>query len=323
MADHPPNLDQQSKLHSAGEIRESGVVCFAIFEFDFSTLELRRNGILVRFQAQPARVLRYLLAHSGRIVSREELHDAIWGTSTFVDFERGLNVCIAQIRRALGDESSAPRYIRTIPRQGYEFICPIQRPGSAPGDDLREPAPDSAFTPSRRLFFVGTASLLLMSAIILAYLYARSHTDISPMTIAVARFDNETGDPQLDRFSDALTDDVVAQLTAVNEQSLRVIGNAAALRLPRRQRDLAQIAVSLHAQFIILGQVQRIGSQTRILAHLIRLPDQTHVWVVRFNQSSDDQAAVEASASREITAQFSAKLADPNSLKRLHDTPSR
>ena len=46
---------------------------------------------------------------------------------TFVDFERGLNFCIAQIRSALGDDSTTPRYVRTIPRRGYQFIAPVER----------------------------------------------------------------------------------------------------------------------------------------------------------------------------------------------------
>jgi hypothetical protein len=58
-----------------------------------------------------------------------------------------------------------------------------------------------------------------------------------------------------------------------------VIGNAAVLRVPRDQRNLDAIALALHARFIVLGQVQRSGSQTRVLAHLIRMPEQTHVWV--------------------------------------------
>jgi DNA-binding winged helix-turn-helix (wHTH) protein/TolB-like protein len=299
---------------------QSGTVRFAIFEFNFSATELRRNGIVVRIQAQPAKVLAYLLAHAGRTVSREELHDAIWGTSTFVDFERGLNVCIAQIRSALGDDSSAPRFIQTIPRKGYEFICPIQKLATEP---LAAPLAPLPVQPSHRTLFVSLAALMLIFAIVAGLLYARSRSHIAPITIAVARFDNQTGDPQLDHFSDALTDDVVAQLTTANERNLRVIGNAAILRVPRPQRDLTHIAEALHAQFVILGQVQRIGSQTRILAHLIRLPDQTHIWVVRLDQPLNDPAALEAYASREITAQFSAKLANPAALSSLHKAASR
>ena len=317
MPNASPNLGQPNAPQMNSN---AGIVRFAIFEFDVATSELRRNGILVRLQAQPAKVLAYLLAHTGRTVSREELHEAIWGTSTFVDFERGLNVCIAQIRSALGDESSAPHFIRTIPRKGYEFICPIQRAEPA----LPQTSPISAAAPRSRRFLISSfAAVLLIATIVASYLYARTRSHIVPTTVAVARFDNETGDPQLDHFSDTLTDDIVAQLTTNGPKNLRIIGNAAILRAPRQQRDLTRISSTLNAQFVILGQVQRIGSQTRILAHLIRLPDQSHVWVVRLDQPVDKPAALEDTASSEITAQFAAKLADPASLTALHRTVSR
>lgn len=317
MPNASPNLDQPNaplKKSSAGSVR------FAIFEFDFDTSELRRNGILVRLQAQPAKVLAYLLAHTGRTVSREELHDAIWGTSTFVDFERGLNVCIAQVRSAVGDDSAAPRFIRTIPRKGYEFVCPLQSAGPA----LPPTPPGYAAAPRSRRFLISSlAAVLLIATIVAGCLYARTSSHTVPITIAIARFDNESGDPQLDRFADTLTDDVVAQLTISGQKNLRVIGNAATLRVPRQQRDLTRIASTLNAQFVILGQVQRIGSQTRILAHLIRLPAQTHVWVVRIDHPFDDPAALEASASREISSQMSDKLANPAALSSLHKSANR
>jgi DNA-binding winged helix-turn-helix (wHTH) protein len=220
-----------SKLNSDHE--DSGMIRFGVFEFTFSTSELRRNGILMRLQAQPANVLSYLLSHTDRVVSREELHDTIWGSPTFVDFERGLNVCIAQIRAALGDESSAPRYIRTIPRKGYEFICPVQRLGS-----LRSPESVTVQRPSRRLLVASLVAVVLITGIIGGYLFARSRSRATaPLVIAVARFDNETGDPAVTSFADALTDDVVARLTDTNDGRLRIIGNASVLRVPRQQRD--------------------------------------------------------------------------------------
>jgi DNA-binding winged helix-turn-helix (wHTH) protein/TolB-like protein len=297
----------------------SGTIRFGVFEFSFSTSELRRNGILVHLQAQPAKVFSYLLSHTDRVVSREELHDTIWGNSTFVDFERGLNVCIAQIRAALGDESSAPRYIRTIPRKGYEFICPVQRLGSS-----GSPESVPVQRPPRRLFIASLVSVGLIAAVIGGYLFARSRSRAtSPLVVAVARFDNETGDAAVTSFADALTDDVVAKLTDTGDSRLRIIGNASVLRVPRQQRDLLQISKSLHAQFIVLGQVQRIGTQTRILAHLIRMPEQSHVWVVRLDQPFNDPSALETAASREIAAQFSAKLTNFTGPGDLHDNANR
>src|SRR5208283_2922604 len=104
---------------------------FGLFEFDTAVRELRREGVLVRLQSQPAQLLSCLLEHSGRVVSREELRSAIWGRETYVDFDRGLNFCVAQVRFALDDDSVTPRYIRTLSRRGYQFIAPIQRIGKS------------------------------------------------------------------------------------------------------------------------------------------------------------------------------------------------
>ena len=88
---------------------------FGIFDFDPSTGDLRRNGVAVRLQAQPARVLGALVLQAGQVVTRETLQREVWGEGTHVDFERGLNFCIAQVRSALGDSAESPRYIETVP----------------------------------------------------------------------------------------------------------------------------------------------------------------------------------------------------------------
>src|SRR6202012_5627715 len=74
-----------------------------------------------------AQVLGCLIARRGEVVTREELCRAVWGSETFVDFERGLNFCIAQVRSALDDDTVSPRFIRTFPRRGYKFIGPVER----------------------------------------------------------------------------------------------------------------------------------------------------------------------------------------------------
>jgi DNA-binding winged helix-turn-helix (wHTH) protein len=110
---------------------EESIVRFGEFEFDLDRKELRRNGSRAPLQSQPALVLAALLQRAGEVVSREELHSAIWGGDTFVDCERGLNFCMTQIRAALGDDAARPLYIRTVPRKGYQFIAPVQRPSVA------------------------------------------------------------------------------------------------------------------------------------------------------------------------------------------------
>jgi DNA-binding winged helix-turn-helix (wHTH) protein len=100
---------------------------FGAFALDTRSGELRRTGLQVRLRPQPCAVLAYLAEHSGSFVSREELHRHLWREGTFVHFDQGLNSCIKQVRRALGDSRRAPTYIETLPRRGYRFLVTVQR----------------------------------------------------------------------------------------------------------------------------------------------------------------------------------------------------
>lgn len=102
-----------------------GRLGFGVFELDLETGELHKSGHKIPLRPQAARVLTLLAIQSNHLITREELKDQIWGRDTFVDFEHGLNLCIRQIRAALGDDADTPRYIETLPRRGYRFIAPI------------------------------------------------------------------------------------------------------------------------------------------------------------------------------------------------------
>jgi DNA-binding winged helix-turn-helix (wHTH) protein len=104
---------------------QPGIIRFGPFALDPLNRELRKRGYLVKLQPQQFAVLLLLTEHAGQIVSREEIHQHIWGNDTFVDFERGINFSINQIRGALVDDADKPRYVETIPRRGYRFICPL------------------------------------------------------------------------------------------------------------------------------------------------------------------------------------------------------
>ena len=107
------------------------LIRFDEFELDEQTFELRRNGTRVRIQQQPTRLLAFLLSRQGKLVTRQQIQDAIWGQDTFVDFEQSLNFCIRQIRITLDDHAERPRFIETLPRLGYRFIGPVEIIGNA------------------------------------------------------------------------------------------------------------------------------------------------------------------------------------------------
>ena len=98
---------------------------FGAFELRTETGELWKHGIRVKLQIKPLQVLEALLAKPGELVTREDLCKRLWPTGTFVDFESGLNTATNRLRVALGDSAESPRYIETLPRLGYRFICPV------------------------------------------------------------------------------------------------------------------------------------------------------------------------------------------------------
>src|SRR3974377_2097959 len=100
---------------------------FGSFELDPSSGQLRKDGVLLRLQPQPFRLLQLLAERAGMVVSREEIRLHLWANSTFVDFEHGINFSINQIRAALSDNAEKPRYIETPPpRRASPSRAPVE-----------------------------------------------------------------------------------------------------------------------------------------------------------------------------------------------------
>src|ERR1051325_4533477 len=101
------------------------ILCFGSFEVDIASGELRRQGLKIRLQDQPFRLLVLLLDHAGDVVTREKARETLWPAETYVDFDHSLNTAVRKLREALGDSAETPRYVETIARRGYRFIVPV------------------------------------------------------------------------------------------------------------------------------------------------------------------------------------------------------
>jgi DNA-binding winged helix-turn-helix (wHTH) protein/Tol biopolymer transport system component len=145
----------------------NGRLQFGDFELDSQSGKLVRDGVPVKIQPQPLRVLRILAEKPGEIVTREELRARIWGDATFVEFDQGLNYCIRQVRLALGDGASEPRYIETLPKQGYRLIATVRYEAAEPpvriSPDLAVPTTRPA--PKKRLAWQSAAIVCAVLAI--------------------------------------------------------------------------------------------------------------------------------------------------------------
>lgn len=99
---------------------------FGPFSVDLRTGELYKGKKKIKVQQLPMQVLGALLERPGEVVEREELKSRLWPADTFVDFEHGLNTAIKKLRQALGDSTTKPRYIETLPKKGYRFAGKLQ-----------------------------------------------------------------------------------------------------------------------------------------------------------------------------------------------------
>src|SRR5690242_13463220 len=114
---------------------------FGLFEADAANGTLMHNGVRVRIQDQPFRVLIFLLEQPGEIVTREQLRQRLWPEGTYVDFDGSLNVILKKLRAAIDDDSDNPRFIETVPRRGYRFIAPVSAIGTRSASDVPATAP--------------------------------------------------------------------------------------------------------------------------------------------------------------------------------------
>jgi eukaryotic-like serine/threonine-protein kinase len=113
---------------------------FGPFDLDPEEGALARDGVKIRLQDLPFRLLLMLVEHAGEVVTREEMRQRLWPENTFVEFDNSLGVAIRKIRESLNDQAEAPRYVATIPRRGYRFVAPVMVQGQEPPAQTVEPA---------------------------------------------------------------------------------------------------------------------------------------------------------------------------------------
>ena len=287
---------------------------FPPYEFDTASGELWLDGRRVRLQRQPSRLLELLVARPGDVISREEIRQALWGDDTHVDFERSLNFCVGKLRSALRDNAVSPRFVETVPTRGYRFIAPVTATDNTvrlATDNTDRLATDSTDrtdqtvgSPNRRLWIVAGAVLVLVVGALALWQY---RSVVSTPKIVVVPFHNETGSPDLDRIAKGVSDAAVARLATPERLAhLLVIGNASNLPpFSFRPANMKALGESLGAQYLLLGQMKKDDRRMRIVAHLIRVSDQTHLWAKTYDTDTLDltqQASIAEEIAKSVVA---------------------
>jgi DNA-binding winged helix-turn-helix (wHTH) protein len=214
---------------------------FADCELDTDRMELTRGEQPVHLEPQVLNILAYLIQQRNRVVTRDELHQAVWGRKVVTD--NALSVRINTLRKALGDDGRRQAVVRTMPRLGYRFEASIELPGTA--------------APVERAAggFSGNTESLLPSIVILP-------------------FRNLNG-RQGNAFAQGLTHDLTTRVA----RSRRIIVIARSIAFEwGGEADVLEVGRALGVRYVCSGWLQSSGSRVRINVALSRSENREEIW---------------------------------------------
>jgi adenylate cyclase len=249
------------------------------------------DGREVELRRKSFEVLRYLLASSGRLVTKDEVLQAVWPNVVVSD--ESLAQCVSEVRRAIGDEDQTT--IKTVPRRGYRFVAAVHRV-----DAPRAPVTDRS-----------TPRMLSHSS---------SRPNADRPSIAILPFVNLSGDPGQDYFSDGVTEDIITELSRFSE--LLVIARNSSFQYRGKAMDIRQIAGELGASYVLEGSMRRDGDRVRLTAQLVDAGTGGHVWAERYDRRIDDVFAVQDDLAHAIASVLAVQVSKAEAHNVLLKPPS-
>lgn len=292
---------------------DTGLLKFGEFELDCARYEVRRAGRAVKLEKIPLDLLILLAESGGRLVTREEIEEKVWGKEVFVDAEHGINTAIRKIRQALGDDAEEPKFIQTVQRKGYRFVAEVERlePGRVKAAGEREPRSvqekeeaSLVQIPNKKLRWVwGLAVVLVLLTWPVAKFVAPrlSRADKKAATIrsiAVLPLENISGEEGQEAFADGMTDELITMLAKYPK--MRVISRTSVMQYKKVHRALPEIARELGVDGVIEGTVTRSGGRVRVRAQLIYAPTDTHLWAESYDRDLGDVLSLQQELARHI-----------------------
>src|SRR5262249_15635153 len=136
--------------------------------------------------------------------------------------------------------------------------------------------------------------------------HARARTPASRLMLAVLPFENLTGDPAQEYFSDGLTEEMIAQLGRLEPERLGVIARTSIMHYKGNRNALQQISSELGVQYVLEGSVRRDAEKIRISAQLIQMKDQTHLWARQYDRELSHVLALQGEIAQDIAGEIQA-----------------
>ncbi len=232
---------------------------FNSFELDVTCGELRFGHRRLMLQPQPFKVLALLVSKSGQIVTRDEIKEEVWDSGIFVDFSAGLNFCVRQIRRVLGEDARRPRFIETVHRRGYRFMAPVK---TIIENDSKDTSPNASDP------IIGE--------------------DVAkPTTVAVLPF-HDLSFPCNDTPLAAGITELLITYLATNSM-LRVVSRTTTMQYKCPSKPLARIGHEVCADRVMEGAVLQCGMRVRVTARLINTLTDRSEWAACYDAEINDR----------------------------------
>lgn len=298
---------------------------FSDLELDLLRYQLRCDGRVVKLERIPMELLIFLVEQRGRLITREEIVQRIWGKDVFVDTENAVNTAVRKIRLALKDDPAKPHFLETVPGKGYRFTAEVSviaaGPAGAPretnrqptlpaGEDRYQPATAAAAAvvspavPKRtwladvlakasRKTWAVIAGIVAAAALVILWQRPTHVRPASKVMLVVLPLDNLSGDEQQDYLADGVTEEIITELGSLDPAHLGVIARTSAMQYKHTAMNTAEIARELGVAYLLEGSIRRSGNNIRITAQLVQSSDQTHVWAKSYDRELNDVLKVE------------------------------
>ena len=255
-------------------------------EVDPANFVLTDSGKIVSVEPLVFDLIVCLIENRGRLLTRQELIDKIWGGRIVSD--TSLSNHIKSARKALGDDGHTQRFIKTIHGRGYRFVGEIEEVASQGGTE--KTAATSHRRSERRMheslrkrFVMVAAALVLLVAI--GSRIAFFGPDEAIESIAVLPLQNLSNDPAQKYFVEGMQDALISRLSRIT--GLRVISKTSTLRYESTDKSIPQIARELNVDALVEGSVLRDANRIRITAQLIRGAEDEHLWSNSYDRDLD------------------------------------
>lgn len=281
------------------------------------------NSRVVKLEKIPMDLLILLASSEGRLVTREEIEEKLWGNGVFVDAEHGTNTAMRKVRQALGDDPEVPKFVQTVQKKGYRFIAEVHEAEAAAssnekmneiaggeeplakvpnGEGQKREEQVANRNGRRRWAWIAAAAIVLVAWPGVKFLAPRlTGADKKAGTIrsiAVLPLENISGDKEQEFFADGMTDELIT--TLAKYPGLRVISRTSVMQYKNAHRPLPEIARELGVDGVIEGSVSRGQGRVRVRAQLIYAPTDTHLWAESYDRDAGDLLALQQELARSI-----------------------